>query len=387
MDKDMTRLLDVEKLEGFWESLEMQVGAVKEVGEPALTNQDSLFITLTPIQFEKQKLGFKLVFTKEGKIGGMFLEALTAQYISAAYLDESKFFEVKRTLPDPKYPVEGLLTIPNKGNRFPVVIIAAGSGPSDKDLTMGPNRVYKDLAWGLACEGVAVFRFDKRTKIYGKEMAAAGSVTAKDEYLYDIQLAIETVKKYPSIDSNRIFILGHSEGGYLIPYFEKNTKGVAGYISLSGNYSQLAPLVIYQLNYLKAEATKDPKAAYDALINQAIYARDKLRYNSPSDSLPFGISAKYLLHLNENGPAQLISGLNQKPILVLQGERDYQVPSSELLLWRQGLKDNSQAEFELFPLLNHLGLEGKGKSLPAEYQIRGNLPQYLIRRISGFVLK
>jgi dienelactone hydrolase len=386
MDKDMQRLLDVEKLEGFWYSLEMQMGAVKEVGEPQVTDRDSLIITVTPIQFEKNKFGFKLVFDKVGKISGMYLEPATQKYTPASYVDASLFYEIKKTLPDPKYPVEGMLTIPNRGRPFPVVIIAAGSGPSDKDLTMGPNRIYKDLAWGLANHGVATFRFDKRTKTYGTQMSKLKNLTVKEEYLEDLKLAIQVVKKNPEIDSTRIYILGHSEGGYLIPYFEKNLKGLAGYISFAGSYSDLAPLLLDQLYYLQTLAPAGEKKDYDELIQQTIYCRDKLTKDSPADSLPLGMEAAYILHLNQNSPSKLAVGLNQKKLLFLQGERDYQVPKSELFLWQNALKNNPNASFELYPKLNHLGLEGDKASVPSEYEVAGNIPEYVIKRIARFVL-
>jgi dienelactone hydrolase len=386
MDKDMQRILDVEKLQGFWYSLEMQMGAVKEVGEPAVTDNDSLIITVTPVQFEKNKFGLKLVFNEVGKISGMFLEPATKQYTPASYVNASLFYEIKKTLPDPKYPVEGMLTIPNRGKPFPVVIIAAGSGPTDKDLTMGPNRVYKDLAWGLANHGVATFRFDKRTKTYGGQLAKQKNLTVKEEYLEDLKLALQVVKKNPEIDSTRIYILGHSEGGYLIPYFEKNLKGVAGYIGFAGNYSELPILLVDQLYYLQSLAPVGKKQDYDEIIKQGIYCRDRLTKDSPADSLPLGMEAAYLLYLNQNAPRKLASGLNPKKLLFIQGERDYQVPKSELILWQNALKNNPNASFELYPKLNHLGLEGDKASEPSEYEVPGNLPEYLIKRIARFVL-
>ncbi|OYU96986.1 MAG: hypothetical protein CFE21_01470 [Bacteroidetes bacterium B1(2017)] len=386
MDKDMKRVLDVEKLQGFWDVLEMRMGAVKEVGEPKITDRDSLFISVTPIQFEKQKIALKLVFNKQALISGMYLEAANPQHIPAAYIDASRFYENKKTLADPTYPVEGMLTLPNRGKPFPVVIIVAGSGPTDKDLTMGPNRVYKDIAWGLASKGVAAFRYDKRTKTYGAEIAKNKNATVKEEYLLDLQLAVQMLKKNPDIDSTRIYILGHSEGGYLMPYFEKNIKGIAGYIGFAAAYSEMAPMIYDQLVYLQSMAPKKDQASFEPIKHQAIYAQTKLNENSPTDSLPLGISAAYLMYLNQNSPQKLSLNLNQKKVLFIQGGRDYQVPPSELEKWKQALKANTQADFEVYPVLNHLGLEGKGKSKPEEYESPGNVPEEVINRMVRFVL-
>ncbi len=387
MSPEMKRYLDVEKLQGFWDGLEMQMGAVKSVGETKVKMRDTLAITQTIIQFEKQKIGFKLVYDKDAKICGMFLEAATPKYTPAAYVDAAGFYEIKRKLPDPKFPAEGIVTIPNKKQHIPVVIIVGGSGPTDKDLTIGPNRIYKDLAWGLANKGIASYRYDKRTKEFGSAFAKNNKATVKEEYLLDLMGAIEIVKKIPELDTNQIYILGHSEGGYLLPYFEQNIQHIAGYISFAGAYSNMADLIFMQLNYLQANAPKSQKSEYNAFIAKAIYMRDKINASSPEDSLPSGINPNYVIFLNQLSPKLIGSNLMQKKILFLQGGRDYQVPPSEMELWRTLLKENSQAQFELFSNLNHLGLPGKGPSLPAEYEEAENVPAELIDKVVNFILK
>jgi dienelactone hydrolase len=387
MDPDMKRLLNEEKLMGLWDGLQMQFGPLKEIGKTQIITKDSLITTLTPIQFEKQKLGLKLVFNAKGEIRGIWLDAPTPQYRPAAYIDATRFYEYKKALLDPLYPAEAVITFPAKGKGFPVVIITGGSGATDKDLSMGPNKMYKDLAWGLAQNGVAVIRYDKRTKDHGAAMYKANkNLTAKEEYIDDLKLAISLVKKYPDLDSTRIFVLGHSEGGYLIPYYESQVKGIAGYVSFAGPYSGLPTLMVEQLQYLKSHNSPKNAALYDELLRKSIYARDRLTPSSPSDSLPDGLNAAYLLHLESNSPAKLISKVQNKPLLFIQGGRDYQVRPSEMELWQKALAKNPKAIFELYPKLNHLGLEGEGVSLPEEYNLAGNVPEEVILRIARFVL-
>jgi dienelactone hydrolase len=386
LDPTMKRYLDVEKLQGLWDGLEMRYGLVQTVGEPKVTLNDTLAITLTPIQFEKKKMGLKLVFNEKAQIAGMFLDAPKPQYQPASYVNASKFYEYKKVLPDPKFPTDAVLTIPAKGSNFPVVIIVGGSGATDKDLTIGPNRIYKDIAWGLGNNGIAVLRYDKRTKDNGAQMAKNKNLTVKDEYLDDLKLAIQMVKNNPEIDSNQVFVLGHSEGGYLIPYFERNLKGIAGYISFAGNYSKLADLMCMQIEYLMKDLPDADKNGYLEMLEKAIYARDKIQESSANDSLPPGLTAAYLIHLNENGPEKLSANINKKRVLFVQGGRDYQVPPSEMDKWKLALKNNTQADFALFPELNHIGLDGKGISKPSEYEVQGNVPEEVILKITRFVL-
>jgi dienelactone hydrolase len=331
-------------------------------------------------------MGLKLVFNEKAQIAGMFLDAPKPQYQPASYVNASKFYEYKKVLPDPKFPTDAVLTIPAKGSNFPVVIIVGGSGATDKDLTIGPNRIYKDIAWGLGNNGIAVLRYDKRTKDNGAQMAKNKNLTVKDEYLDDLKLAIQMVKNNPEIDSNQVFVLGHSEGGYLIPYFERNLKGIAGYISFAGNYSKLADLMCMQIEYLMKDLPDADKNGYQEMLEKAIYARDKIQESSANDSLPSGLTAAYLIHLNENCPEKLSAYINNKRLLFVQGGRDYQVPPSEMDKWKLALKNNTQADFALFPKLNHIGLEGKGISKPSEYEVQGNVPEEVILKITRFVL-
>lgn len=387
MDPDMKRVLNEEKLMGLWDGLQMQFGDFKEIGKTQIVSKDSLVTTLTPIQFEKQKLGLKLVFNAKAEIMGIWLDAPTPQYRPAAYIDATRFYEYKKLLPDPLYPAEAVITIPSKGKGFPVVIITGGSGATDKDLGMGPNKIYKDIAWGLAQNGVAVIRYDKRTKEHGAAMYKANkNLTVKEEYIDDLKLAISLVKKYPDLDSTRIYVLGHSEGGYLIPYYESQVKGIAGYVSFAGPYNGLPTLMVEQLQYLKSNDDPKNAALYDDMLRKSLYARDKLSASSPSDSLPTGLNATYLIHLQNNGPDKHIAKVQNKPLLFIQGGRDYQVRPSEMDLWRKALVKNTKASFELYPKLNHLGLEGEDMSLPAEYNIAGNVPEEVILRIARFVL-
>jgi uncharacterized protein len=81
---------------------------------------------------------------------------------------------------------------------------------------MGPNKPFKDLAWGLASNGVAVLRYVKRTARYGLKAAYdPPSYTVDDEIVNDARAAVELAAKQPKIDAKRIFVLGHSEGGYV----------------------------------------------------------------------------------------------------------------------------------------------------------------------------
>ena len=74
------------------------------------------------------------------------------------------------------------------------------------------------------------------------------------------------------------------------------------------------------------------------------------------------------------------------PILILQGERDYQVTMKDFHIWEETLVDNKKAKFISYPRLNHLFMEGEGPSYPSEYMVEGHIPDYVIRDIVEWIL-
>jgi dienelactone hydrolase len=91
------------------------------------------------------------------------------------------------------------------------------SGPNDRDETIGPNKPFQDLAWGLASQGIAVLRYDKRTRVYPAQFVALPNATVKEETIDDALAAVALLRNTPNIDQHRIFVLGHSLGGMLVP--------------------------------------------------------------------------------------------------------------------------------------------------------------------------
>jgi len=388
LDYEMSRVLGENGLEELWDAFQMQFGELVKVHESVGELVDTLWVTRTKVDFEKKSWVLKIVFNKRANISGLFIEPLKMPYQSPAYADESLFYEYKKTLADPNFPVDGLLSIPKKAKQIPVVIIVAGSGPNDKDLTIGSKRIYKDIAWGLASKGIAVFRFDKRTYTYGKELAQKADLNIDDEYTKDVQLAVKLLQAQAEIDPNQIYVLGHSLGGHLLPYVAGKVKGVKGFIGFGANYSGLPELMAYQADFLSQDLPAKQQEAYQELKQKALYARDRFSPNSPNDSLPDGLTTKYLLSLNRAAPKNHLKTLSKKPFLFIQGEKDYQVPTSELTKWQAAIypMKNAKVSFISLENINHIGAEELGKMSPVSYEKPGNVSPLLINEIAKFVL-
>src|SRR5690606_29657538 len=109
---------------------------------------------------------------------------------------------------------------------------ALGSGPHDRDETVGPNKPFLDIARGLAAQGVAVLRYDKRTKARPQDYAD-GSVTIDSETTDDAVFAVAALREAPGIDPARVYVLGHSQGAMMAPRIAARSGHVAGLVLLA----------------------------------------------------------------------------------------------------------------------------------------------------------
>ncbi|MBD2039612.1 hypothetical protein [Microcoleus sp. FACHB-672] len=74
-------------------------------------------------------------------------------------------------------------------------------------------------------------------------------------------------------------------------------------------------------------------------------------------------------------------------MLILQKERDYQVTMEDFQGWQQALSSRQNVTFKSYPQLNHLFIEGMGKSVPAEYQNAGYVAEPVINDIAEWIKK
>ncbi|WP_279581903.1 alpha/beta hydrolase family protein [Fodinicola feengrottensis] len=115
------------------------------------------------------------------------------------------------TLGAGEFAVPGTLSLPHRPGPLPAVVLLCGSGPLDRDETIGRNKPFKDLAWGLASRGVAVLRFDKVTYVHGAKLGKVRGFTATDEYVPAAVAAIQLLREHPAIDSARVFVCWWSQ--------------------------------------------------------------------------------------------------------------------------------------------------------------------------------
>jgi dienelactone hydrolase len=256
---------------------------------------------------------------------------------------------------------------------------------------MFSNRIFADIAEGLASRNIAVIRYDKRSKVYGQQMGET-DFTLQQETIEDAVRAIALLRQQPEIDPNRIFILGHSLGGYATPRIIAQSLAqkmpIAGAILLAGNARHIEDISIAQTEaMLKARGniTADEQRRVDAMKQQAEDIRN-LDPAKPHPPVLLGLPAAYFLDLKGYDPAAEAKHLGTR-LLILQGERDFQVTMEDFNLWKTGLTGSPAVTFKTYPALNHLFIAGEGASSPTEYRKPGNVAPAVIDDIANWLNK
>lgn len=383
-DEDMKNALNQEQLEEAWINTLAPAGALLQQNEMDITQMEGYHMVTICYGFQRADIEVKIVFKKEGKISGLNFIPTTTEYHPPDYVDPSSFREVEVTVGEGRWVLPGTLSMPAGPGPFPGVVLVHGSGPNDQDETIGPNKIFRDLAGGLASRGIAVLRYNKRTFQYAKELTAqeVEDITVKEEVIEDALAAIHLLRHTEKIDPQRVFLSGHSLGATLAPRIGREDNNLAGIILMAGITRSLEETILDQYTYLynlKGEISKKEQAELDDLKEKVEKLKDPdFVKNITRQDLPLNMPVNYWKDLREHDPSSIIKSLDMD-ILVLQGGRDYQVLEPvDFKGWKDALKNKDNASFQVFPSLNHLFIAGEGKSTPQEYLVEGHVEKEVI---------
>jgi dienelactone hydrolase len=391
-DETMKGMMPPDKMREAWESLIGRMGEYRgQIGTRTEKWQDYDIVYVT-CEFASSPIDIKIVYDGERRISGLWFvptDQSAPDYTPPPYGDQTLFDEEEISVGSGEWELPGTLTIPAGKGPFPAVVLVHGSGPNDRDETIGPNKPFRDLAWGLATRGVAVLRYDKRTKVHGiKIMSLEDGITVAEETIDDALLAVDLLRGIDRIDGQRIFVLGHSLGGMCIPRIGARDAEIAGLIMLAGVTRPLEDLLIEQYNYIfsvDGKLSDEERAELDKIEAQAAVVKSPdLKAGTPSESLPLGSTGRYWLDLRDYRPAEAAAALAH-PLLVLQGERDYQVTMIDFENWTAALSAHPDATLKSYPALNHLFIPGEGACTPDEYQRAGHVSEEVVDDIAEWI--
>jgi len=378
--------LTVGRLEQTWESLLRQLGGEPTVIGPAgLERAGEHTVGTLEVGFPRARVQLRVSYDAEGRIDGLFFVPAPPPAASPPppYADPEGYHE-RDLLLEGEWPLPGTLTLPRGAGPFPAVVLVHGSGPHDRDQTVGHIRPFRDLALGLASRGVAVFRYEKRTLVHGPRMAQLAELTVREETVEDAAAAVRLLARLPEIDARRVVVLGHSLGGALVPRIAEAAPEAAGFVAVAAPGRPLHHALGEQVRYLlDLGAEGEAREALEQLAEQTRRLGEATP-RTPSAELPLGLPASYWLDLRGFAPAEAARRLD-RPLLVVHAGRDYQVGAGELEAWRRALRDRPDARVMVYPELNHLLIAGEGMATPAEYARQGYVAAGVVEDLAAWV--
>lgn len=421
-DSQVQQAVDIGSLNSLWKNMEAQAGKYVSHGQwqdfPGLEGA-----VYSNISFENEKMALLIVFNEDGMVSGLRIlppledndedeagrNADTAAVRNDAEENDEKSTTQKNmedtaadwnvtecAVQTKSWTLPALLTGPDsERERTPIVILVHGSGPNNKDESIGPNKVFKELAEELAAYGIASLRYDKRTLIYGHgAFSNPEKVTLAEETIDD---AVSAAALAGSMGFRHIFILGHSLGAACAPL-------IALQCSTSGIIMMAAP----------ARPMKEMLEEQTKVISPYNSQETMEQLRKATETIP----ADYLKEVDYDRMqvAQEIAG-KDIPTLILQGERDYQVTMEDFGIWKEAFSTacgpeikktaeeaaekatgtdgsdvtgkecviDSDIIMKSYPGLNHIFHKGEGVPSPAEYMQKGRIPEQVIRDIAGFI--
>jgi hypothetical protein len=268
----------------------------------------------------------------------------------------------------------GTLALPEKAaTPVPAVLLIHGSGPADRDENVPGMKIdfFRAVAHRLAQAGIASFRYDKRGVGASEGDLSKAGLT---DLVEDARAALDALRTRGEIDPERVFILGHSEGGNIAPLLAVGDPTVRGLILVATNARPLDQIIRWQVETLnraaglsesELEAILKQQDEWAAFVKESEGDWENYPYEQLKERLTWLTPEKYaeltrvsLRWLREHftrDPLETIRRV-RVPVLILQGEKDIQVPKEEAELLARALREvgNEEVELHILPDLNHL---------------------------------
>ena len=374
-----------ETLKGLWDKLNTQIGKYEALDIVQSKTEGEFFVVIVEGKFEKDSQRFLLAFNKAEKMVGFYLQpnAPATTYTLPAYADTSKVTQTEVKIKGAQNDLVGMLTKPKTGSNFPVVILVHGSGPGDMDQSVGAVKPFKDIALGLAAQGIASIRYVKRTLVHPQEYK--GAFTVKEEVTNDAVTAVNLAKTFPELNKKQIYVFGLSLGGMLAPRIATLAPDVKGIILAAAPARKFTDLILEQNNYMFS-LVKDTSDATKQMFNKSLEVMETTRLNKlgniKPDSLIVGLPASYWVDINNYDQVATAKKLSQR-IMVIQGGMDFQVSEADYKIWSTAL--GKKANLKFYPELNHPLTVQTEKGTAEQYKKPANVAEVVINDVAAWI--
>jgi dipeptidyl aminopeptidase/acylaminoacyl peptidase len=386
-DTNLKSKVPIADLQKLWGELNSRYGKFESAAAVQGKTQGEYFTVIVDVKFANDAQSFIMGFDKTQKIAGFFLKprSTAASYLNPAYADTTLYSEKEIFIKTPAHNLVGILTTPKKAVNYPLVVLVHGSGPSDMDETVGPNKPFKDLAAGFAAKGIASIRYVKRTMVYSGEFV--GAFTVKEETVDDALAAVALAGTIPGADKKEIYLLGHSLGGMLAPKLAALAPSLKGIILAEAPARKFTDIMVEQNKYM-FDLAKDTTQAGKKQLADVMTQLDRTRITQAgtmkADSSILGLPVSYWVDLNNYNQVDAAKKLNKR-MLIIQGGNDFQVSVADYDIWHAALGQKSNVTFKLYPDLNHLLSSQLEKGSMAQYQQASSVSETLINDIVAWI--
>lgn len=375
----MQQHVPTDKLKAVWQSLP----PAGKRDEPQLSQQDGMQVIKQTLHRGSTAWTFTVEVDAQGKVSGMFVQPQQSTAPIPAVPADAGYSEREVTVGAEGHPLGGTLAMPKGNGPFPVVVLVHGSGPQNREATVGPNHLFTDIARGLAAQGIAVLRYEKRTRARPQDFKD-GIITIDGETTDDAVAAVKALATMPGIDAKRIFVFGHSLGAMMAPRIAMRAGNVAGVIELSGPSRKLVDIIPYQQRYMAKLQGKSDDPQTLAAVAKAEADIAAIRGNAKPDATALGMRVDYWRSVDAIDPVADNKAL-RVPVLLLHGDRDFQVPMEDWTTLQRAFGNNKRFAMKLYPSLNHMGIAGTGTPSVAEYAQPGHVDSGLIADVATWI--
>jgi len=278
------------------------------------------------------------------------------------------------------YTLPGILTLPTTKSKVPAVIFVHGSGLADMDETIGVLKPFEEMAQELAKRGIASIRYDKVTYTYQQELSTKYNFTIYDEYISSAIAACDILIETDEIDSQNIFVIGHSQGGQIAPFIVDMKEGIKGAIIMAGSTKHILDTLMEQLE-------DQNSTSYDEYLHYYNIVKDINEVNEVNEKyFYFGAYSAYWENYNSlNFEEKILKVSDNHPLLIMQGGKDLQVKTDDFFKYQEILENKENVEFNLYDNLNHAFVDGTDETLQTSYRKRKNIPVEVIDDMSNWI--
>ncbi|MEN8701927.1 alpha/beta fold hydrolase [Bacillus infantis] len=398
LSSQLQKYVTKELLPYFWSGLTAPLGKVQKSEFKRLEEDGVHTKAIFMMTAENGAYELILRMNGEGRIDEFFFDPVMpgVSFTEPDYHHPENYSEKQLVIGEGKFALPGVLTVPKGEGPFPAVVLVHGSGSNDRDEKAYSYKPFRDIAVGLANEGIAVLRYDKRTRVHPLKSSLTPDFSIQEETVEDANLAVERLLAEKEIDHDQIFVLGHSQGGFALPLILENDKldNIKGAIGVAGPAGKFQDLLLWQMDEAvkRAEKMNAPAEQLQAVkANLALYQEQFTILNNPDyskDNIPASFKLQnpyWWFDLRDYEPTELAEK-QDVPMLLLQGGKDIQVPASELDEWKKALADREDVEYKLYPNMFHmLGDFGGTPDGATEYLTPGNVPQSFILDVAKWI--